>query len=68
VHFCQYLKSKNMPAVKRKEFKALVPAAIQEQFDLKIRNDLREPEGDRWHAGWKGIRALDIEPVGQANY
>ena len=67
VHFCQYLKNKNMPAVKRKEFKALVPAAIQEQFDLGIRNDLHDQAKSEWHSGWKGIRALDLEPAGQAN-
>jgi hypothetical protein len=54
-----------MPAVKRQVFKALVPPAIQEQYDLGIRNDLHDLEGGGWHCGWKGIRALHLEPAGQ---
>jgi hypothetical protein len=58
VHFCEYLKDKSLPPVKRKQFKSLLRPAVQEQFDLGIRNDLQDQAAGRWHCGWKGIRIL----------
>jgi len=66
VAFCDYLRKKNMAPVKRKTFKSLVPPVIQDEFNLGIRNDLHEQDGGGWHCGWKGIRALDLEPVEQS--
>jgi len=63
-HFCEYLRRRDMPAVNRQVFKALIPPAIQEQYELGIRNDLRDLKGGGWHCGWKGIRVLDLEPAG----
>lgn len=63
VHFCEYLKSKKLPPVKRKEFKGLVAPAIHEQFELGVRNDLRDEAKGEWHSGWKGIRAMDLRTV-----
>jgi hypothetical protein len=63
-HFCEYLRRKNMPVVKRQMFKALIPPAIREQYELGIRNDLHDPSGGGWHSGWKGIRVMDMEQAG----
>jgi len=65
VKFCDYLKGRKMAPVKRKLFKDLVPPAVKEEFDLGIRNDLKDQAGGKWHSGWQGIRALGVEPVTQ---
>jgi len=64
LHFCEFLRRRDMPTVKRQVFKALVPPVIQEQYELGIRNDIRDLTGGGWHCGWKGIRVLDLEPAG----
>jgi hypothetical protein len=61
IHFCEYLRKRNMPPVKRKVFKDLVPPAVKEEYDLGIRNDIQDPEGNKWQRGWKGIGILDPE-------
>ena len=66
-HFCEYLRRKNLPVVRRKEFKALVPPVVQEHFDLGVRHDLRNPDSNEWHCGWKGIRALELGSAGANN-
>lgn len=58
VHFCEFLKQRHLPKVKRHEFKNLVPPMIREEFDLGIRNDLEKECGGS--SGWKGIRALKL--------
>jgi hypothetical protein len=40
---------------------------VNEQFDLGIRNDIRGLEGDGWHSGCKGIRAVDLEEAVEHN-
>lgn len=67
IHFCQYLRQKNMPPVNRKVFKSLVPPAVQDEFDLRVRNDLKDQATDKWHCGWKGIHALDLAVAEQEN-
>jgi hypothetical protein len=67
LRFCEYLRRKNMQPVKRRAFKDLVPPVIQDEFDIRVRNDLRDEARNEWHCGWKGIRALDLEPAGQEN-
>ena len=66
-HFCEYLKKRNMPAVKRQVFKSLVPPFIREKYEISIRNDIRDLEGGGWHCGWKGIRALQPQPASRVN-
>jgi hypothetical protein len=65
VHFCEYLKNRGMEPVNRRLFKDLVPPVVKQEYDLGIRNDLRDNVADRWHAGWKGIRVLDLSGAGQ---
>ena len=67
LHFCDYLRRRNMPPVNRKIFKNLVPPAIQQQFDLGLRHDVRDEEENGSHYGWKGIRAVELEPATQEN-
>ena len=61
VHFCEFLRKRNMPVVKRQVFKQLVPPQIRDQYELGIRNDIHDLAGGGWHCGWKGIRVLDLE-------
>jgi len=61
IHFCEYLRKRNMPPVKRKVFKDLVPPVVKEEYDLGIRNDIQDPEGNKWSRGWKGIGILATE-------
>ncbi len=56
-----------MPPVKRRLFNSLIPPAIQQQFDLGIRHDLVDAEDKGSHYGWKGVRAVDLEPATQEN-
>jgi len=63
--FLEYLKRRDMAPVNRKVFKELVPPAVKDQFDLGIRNDLKDQAGGGWHSGWQGIRAQGVEPVTQ---
>jgi hypothetical protein len=67
LHFCEYLRKRNMPPVNRQVFKTLIPPAIRQEYEISIRNDIRDLEGGGWHCGWKGIRALLPEPEGQVN-
>ena len=60
-HFLEYLKGRNMPPVNRRMFKNLVPPAVKDEYDLGIRNDIHDPEGNKWQRGWKGLGIL--EPV-----
>ena len=61
--FCEYLKTKSMPTVKRSMFKGMFSPIIREVFNVGLRNDIIDPETNRQTAGWKGIRTLDLEAV-----
>jgi hypothetical protein len=40
---------------------------VKEEYDLGIRNDIRGLQGDGWHCGWKGIRAVDLQAAVENN-
>jgi hypothetical protein len=65
--FCEYMRRKGMEPVKRTMFKHLVPPASKEKFDLGVCNDLTDEIRSKWHCGWKGISALNLEPAEQAS-
>ena len=65
VHFCEYLRKRNMAPVKRSIFKNLVPSVIQQQYDLRIRNDLPGEASGGIHRGWRGIGILGPEGAAQ---
>jgi hypothetical protein len=54
-HFTKLVKERNLEVVKRSEFKAMMVPLIQEQFGVRLRNDLvvDERSGVR---GWKNVR------------
>ena len=59
--FCALLKQKELPDIKRSDFKAVVGPLIREQFDVALRNDLQIDDklGQR---GWKNIKLLQSTP------
>ena len=63
--FCEYLKTKSMPGVKRSIFKGMFSPIIREVFNVGLRNDIIDPGTNRQTAGWKGIHTLDLEDVVQ---
>lgn len=67
LHFCEYLRRRDMAPVNRKTFKDLVPPVIQQQFDLGIRNDLHGEASGGMHRGWSGIGILEPEAAAQQN-
>jgi hypothetical protein len=50
-----------MDPVKRGVFRGMFSPIIREVFDLGLRNDIHDPITKHQTAGWKGIRALDLE-------
>lgn len=62
ISFLALLKEKDLPQIKRSDFKAVVGPLIREQFDVALRNDLNldERSGIR---GWKGVKLLQASPT-----
>jgi len=52
------LKERELPDIKRSDFKAVVAPLIREQFNVALRNDL-DGGGGR---GWKGVKMLQTGP------
>jgi len=52
------LKEKNMPDIKRSDFRAVMVPLVREQFNVALRNDLRSGGG----RGWKGVKMLQSSP------
>ena len=63
LHFLEYLKKRNMPPIKRRVFKDLVPPAVKNEYDIGIRNDIHDPDGTNWTRGWSGLGIIAPEPV-----
>jgi hypothetical protein len=63
--FCDYLKTKSMPTVKRSILKGMFSPIIREVFNVGLRNDIIDPGTNRQTAGWKNIHTLDLEDVVQ---
>ncbi len=59
--FCEYLKLKNMPPPKKGVFKGMFSPIIRDVFNLGLRNDIFDPATNNQTAGWKGLRAIDLE-------
>jgi len=60
--FLRLAKQQNLEPVKRSEFKAIIVPIVQEQFGVRLRNDLRidERSGVR---GWKNVRLNQTLPA-----
>jgi len=54
--FNQFAQSKNLPAIKRRDFKSLMAEVIREAYDLGVRNDLMNAETQKQQCGWLGLR------------
>ena len=52
------LKERELPDIKRSEFKAVMVPMVKEQFNVGLRNDLDEAGG----RGWKGVKLLQSGP------
>jgi hypothetical protein len=56
--FRELLRARELPDIKRSDFKAVVGPLIREQFSVALRNDL----GGAAVRGWKGVRMLQSGP------
>ncbi len=59
--FLGMLKNKNLPTIKRSDFKAVVGPLIREQFDVALRNYVPF-DGLSGVRGWKGVKMLQTAP------
>ena len=59
--FRSLLKQRDLPDIKRSEFKAVVAPLIREQFSVALRNDLPGLDGSGVR-GWKGVRLVQAVP------
>jgi hypothetical protein len=55
------LKQRELPDIKRSEFKAVVGPLIREEFNIALRNDLPKVNGSGVR-GWKGLKLLQTAP------
>ena len=53
--FRQLLKERELPDIKRIDFKAVVVPLIKDQFNICLRNDLGGSA-----RGWKGVKMLPV--------
>ena len=54
--FNQFAKTRNMPAIRRSDFKSLMAGVIRDAYDLGVRNDLMNAETQKQQCGWLGLR------------
>lgn len=58
--FNQFAKTKELPVLKRSQFKSMICEVIKEAYGLGVRNDLMNTETNKQMAGWKGLRAVEL--------
>lgn len=56
--FRELLRTRELPDIKRSDFKAVVGPLIRDQFNVALRNDL-DGAGVR---GWKGVKLIQTVP------
>ena len=56
--FRQMLKRRELPDIKRSDFKAVVGPLIRDEFNVALRNDLDNAGG----RGWKGVKMIQSGP------
>ena len=59
--FCEYLRGKGMVPVKRSMFKGMFAPLIRDAFNFGLRNDVIDQTTNHQTAGWKGLRALEVQ-------
>jgi hypothetical protein len=57
--FNQFATSRNMPAIKRTDFKGLMADVIRETYGLGVRNDLMNTVTQKQQVGWLGLRPVE---------
>jgi hypothetical protein len=63
--FIEFLKQKSMVPVKRSIFKGMFAPLVREVFDLGLRNDVIDKVTQHQTAGWKGLRALEVQEMAE---
>lgn len=54
--FNRFAQSRNMPSIKRSDFKSLMAETIRDAYGLGVRNDLMNAETQKQQCGWLGLR------------
>jgi hypothetical protein len=57
--FNRFAATKNMPAIKRTDFKSMMAEVIRDAYGLGVRNDLKNAETQKQQCGWKGLRPVE---------
>ena len=63
--FIEFLKQKSMVPVKRSIFKGMFAPLIRDAFNLGLRNDVIDQATNHQTAGWKGLRALEVQEMAE---
>ena len=63
--FIEFLKQKSMVPVKRSIFKGMFAPLIRDAFNLGLRNDVIDKVTQHQTAGWKGLRALEVQETAE---
>jgi hypothetical protein len=63
LYFCEYLRGRGMVPVKRSIFKGMFTPLIRDAFNLGLRNDVIDQATNHQTAGWKGLRALEVQEM-----
>ena len=63
--FIEFLKQKSMVPVKRSIFKGMFAPLIRDAFNLGLRNDVIDLATNHQTAGWKGLRALEVQEMAE---
>jgi hypothetical protein len=61
--FTEYLRGRGMVPVKRSIFKGMFAPLIRDAFNLGLRNDVIDQATNHQTAGWKGLRALEVQEM-----
>jgi hypothetical protein len=56
--FNHFAKAKEVPALKRSQFKSMMAEVIKDAYGLGVRNDLINPETQKQQCGWRGLRPV----------
>ena len=63
--FTEFLRQKSMVPVKRSIFKGMFAPLIRDAFNLGLRNDVIDQATNHQTAGWKGLRALEVQETAE---
>ena len=65
LYFCEYLRGRGMVPVKRSILKGMFAPLIRDAFNLGLRNDVIDQATNHQTAGWKGLRALEVQEMAE---